>query len=70
MPATYSFIAVLLELARSFGVLLRSGWRPLRTITLCSWDGEEYGLLGSTRFGEKFADQLTKNVDLRFKLLS
>jgi N-acetylated-alpha-linked acidic dipeptidase len=27
------------------------GWIPGRTIQLCSWDGEEYGLLGSTAFG-------------------
>ena len=27
-------------------------WRPGRTIVLCSWDAEEYGLIGSTEFVE------------------
>ena len=29
-----------------------SGWRPRRSIVLCSWGGEEYGLLGSTEWVE------------------
>ncbi|EGB03604.1 hypothetical protein AURANDRAFT_33818, partial [Aureococcus anophagefferens] len=28
------------------------GWRPRRTVVLCSWSGEEYGLLGSTAYAE------------------
>ncbi|RKP38733.1 hypothetical protein BJ085DRAFT_335, partial [Dimargaris cristalligena] len=44
--------AVLLETARSLGILLRAGWRPRRTIYLCSWDAEEYGLIGSTEWVE------------------
>lgn len=44
--------AQLLEVARGLGQLLRTGWKPLRTIYLCSWSGEEYGLLGSTAWGE------------------
>ena len=27
-------------------------WRPGRTLVLCSWDAEEYGLIGSTEFVE------------------
>jgi N-acetylated-alpha-linked acidic dipeptidase len=46
------------ETARSLGVLLRSGWRPARTIILAAWDGEEWGLLGSTEWAEKHADEL------------
>ena len=23
------------------------GWRPRRSIVFCSWDGEEYGIIGS-----------------------
>ena len=30
------------------------GWRPDRTIVLAGWDGEEYGLLGSTEYAEQF----------------
>ena len=42
----------MLEMARAIGELTKSGWRPRRTIVLCSWDGEEYGLLGSTEWAE------------------
>ncbi len=38
--------SVLIESARVFGVLLSQGWRPRRTIILCSWDAEEFGLIG------------------------
>jgi N-acetylated-alpha-linked acidic dipeptidase len=42
--------------------LLKSGWRPERTIVLAGWDGEEYGLLGSTEFGEQFRREIGRNV--------
>ena len=29
------------EIIRGFGALLRTGWRPLRTILFASWDAEE-----------------------------
>jgi len=38
--------AVLIELAKAFKKLSETGWKPLRTIVLCSWDAEEYGLVG------------------------
>ncbi|KKY14828.1 putative glutamate carboxypeptidase [Diplodia seriata] len=38
------------ELIRSFGIALSKGWKPLRTIVFASWDGEEYGLIGSTEW--------------------
>ena len=44
--------AVLEEVARAFGTLRTKGWRPGRTIVLCSWDAEEYGLIGSTEWIE------------------
>ena len=47
--------AVLLEMARGFGVMLRRGWRPRRTVTFASWDAEEYGLFGSTEWVEQHA---------------
>jgi len=50
------------ETARALGVLLRSGWRPARTIILAAWDGEEWGLLGSTEWTEKHADELAANA--------
>ena len=52
----------LIETGRAFGELLKSGWRPKRTIILASWDGEEWGLLGSTEWAEKHADDLAKKA--------
>ena len=37
----------LMEVARIFGKLLKSGWRPRRTIVLASWASEESGIQGS-----------------------
>ncbi len=55
--------ATMLETARAFGQLLKNGWKPRRTILLCSWDAEEYGLIGSTEWAEENADELkTKTV--------
>ena len=51
----------LMETARGFGELLKTGWRPKRTIVLAAWDGEEWGLLGSTEWAEKHADELSRN---------
>jgi N-acetylated-alpha-linked acidic dipeptidase len=48
----------LLEEARSFGELVKQGWKPKRTIVYCAWDGEEEGLLGSTEWVETHADEL------------
>src|ERR1043165_152418 len=62
--------ATMLEAARAFGQLLKSGWHPRRTIILCSWDGEEYGLIGSTEWAEEHAAELQQkgvaylNVDV------
>ena len=41
------------EVIRAFGVATRAGWIPLRTIVFASWDGEEYGLIGSTEWVEE-----------------
>jgi N-acetylated-alpha-linked acidic dipeptidase len=50
-------IAVLEE-AKALGQLLKTGWKPKRTIIYCAWDGEEPGLLGSTEWVETHADEL------------
>ena len=36
---------VLMELARTFGEMVKMGWRPRRTIVFASWDAEEYALV-------------------------
>jgi N-acetylated-alpha-linked acidic dipeptidase len=50
--------ASMMELTRALGQLAKEGMRPRRTIIVCSWDGEEVGLTGSTEWGEQFADEL------------
>ena len=51
----------LIETARSFAELLKQGWKPKRTIIFALWDGEEWGLLGSTEWAETHKEELTKN---------
>ncbi len=49
----------MLELARAFGtVMAETGWRPRRTVEFHSWDAEEFGLVGSTEFGEAHRHEL------------
>ncbi len=50
-------VAMMAE-AKSIGALLKSGWKPKRTIVYASWDGEEAGLLGSTEWAETHAQEL------------
>ncbi|XP_004136724.3 LOW QUALITY PROTEIN: probable glutamate carboxypeptidase AMP1 [Cucumis sativus] len=45
--------AALLDIARRFSLLRRLGWNPRRTILLCSWDAEEFGMIGSTEWVEQ-----------------
>lgn len=52
----------LMETGRALGELLKTGWRPRRTIILALWDGEEWGLLGSTEWAEKHAAELKANA--------
>ncbi|KAF9054950.1 Zn-dependent exopeptidase [Hymenopellis radicata] len=52
----------LTEIIRGYGELLRSGWKPLRTLVFASWDAEEQGLVGSTEYGEDFSDWISKHV--------
>ncbi len=48
----------MLEEARGVSELVKSGWKPKRTIIYCAWDGEEPGLIGSTEWVETHADEL------------
>lgn len=54
--------ATLLEVARALGTLKAKGHKFKRTIVLHSYDGEEYGLLGSTEQGEYFAKKYQREV--------
>jgi N-acetylated-alpha-linked acidic dipeptidase len=50
--------------AKAIGALLKTGWRPKRTLVYASWDGEEAGLLGSTEWAETHADELQRKAVL------
>jgi N-acetylated-alpha-linked acidic dipeptidase len=54
--------SALLETARVLASITRLGWRPERTLMFAFWDGEEFGLMGSTEWTEKHADELARNA--------
>lgn len=51
--------AVINEAIRAFGAAVARGWKPLRTVVFASWDGEEYGLIGSTEWVEEYLPWLS-----------
>jgi N-acetylated-alpha-linked acidic dipeptidase len=54
--------AAMLDEAKALGDLLKTGWKPKRSIIYCSWDGEEPGLLGSTEFAEDHDKELQQKA--------
>lgn len=50
--------AAMLEAVHGVGDLLKSGWKPKRTLIFASWDGEEEGLMGSTEWVEQHESEL------------
>jgi N-acetylated-alpha-linked acidic dipeptidase len=54
--------AAMLEEARAISELVKTGWKPKRTIVFCAWDGEEPGLLGSTEWVEYHAAELQQKT--------
>jgi N-acetylated-alpha-linked acidic dipeptidase len=54
--------AAMLEAVHGIGELLKSGWKPKRSIVIGSWDGEEEGLIGSTEWGEQHETELANAV--------
>lgn len=62
--------AAMLEIAERLSKLEKKGWRPRRTIIVCSWDAEEFALIGSTEWAEENMDMLASraiaylNVDI------
>jgi N-acetylated-alpha-linked acidic dipeptidase len=57
-----SGLIAMMEEARAIGELVKSGWKPKRTIMYCAWDGEEPGLIGSTEWVETHAQELQQKV--------
>ena len=53
-------VITLLEVARGLGYLLKSGWRPTRSIVLAGWDGEEIGLVGSRAYLTRHRTELQR----------
>ena len=53
-----SGMVALMEEARAVGELVKTGWKPKRTIVYAAWDAEEPGLLGSTEWAEHHAQEL------------
>lgn len=54
--------AAMIEETKALGDLLKTGWKPKRSIIYCSWDGEEPGLLGSTEFAEGHDKELQQKA--------
>jgi N-acetylated-alpha-linked acidic dipeptidase len=54
--------SALLETARTLATLQKAGWSPKRTVKLAFWDGEEFGLLGSTEWVEKHQEELRQKA--------
>jgi N-acetylated-alpha-linked acidic dipeptidase len=54
--------AALLETARTLAELVKTGWKPKRTVIFTVWDGEEFGLVGSTEWAEKHAAELREKA--------
>ena len=59
--------AAMLESVHGIGELLKSGWKPKRSIVFGSWDAEEEGLMGSTEWGEQHEAELA-NADAYFNM--
>ena len=53
--------AAMLEAVHGIGELLKSGWKPKRTMVFGSWDGEEEGLMGSTEWVEQNERELRRS---------
>jgi len=52
----------MLESIHGIGELLKSGWKPKRSMIFGSWDAEEEGLMGSTEWGEQHETGLANAV--------
>ena len=57
-----SGMVAVMEEARAVSELVKTGWRPKRTIVYAGWDAEEQGLLGSVEWAETHADLLRRNA--------
>lgn len=55
--------SIMLEVARTIGELKRArNWRPRRSIQFCSWDAEEWSIIGSVEYVETTAELLRQRA--------
>ena len=57
-----SGLAAELEEAKAIGALVKSGYKPKRTLKYIAWDGEEPSLLGSTEWAEDHGAELQQKA--------
>jgi N-acetylated-alpha-linked acidic dipeptidase len=57
-----SGMVALMEEARAVSELMKTGWKPKRTLIYIGWDGEEPGLIGSTEWVEHHAVELQQKA--------
>lgn len=57
-----SGMVTVMEEARAVSELVKTGWKPKRTLVYCAWGAEEPGLLGSTEWVETHAEELKKKA--------
>lgn len=57
-----SGMVALMEEARAVSELVKTGWKPKRTIIYCAWDGEEPAMLGSTEWAEHHEKELQQKA--------
>lgn len=50
----------LIRAAQQLGERAKSGWKPAKTLKIGLWDAEEFGLIGSTEWGEANAELLRR----------
>ncbi len=52
----------MMAVARAMSDMMKTGWKPRRSVLFVSWDGEEQGLLGSTEWVEDLTAELKAKV--------
>ena len=57
-----SGMVALMEEARGVSELVKTGWKPKRTLVYCAWDAEEPALLGSTEWAEDHKEELQQKA--------
>ncbi|CAF2629093.1 unnamed protein product [Rotaria sp. Silwood2] len=59
-----SGIAVNHELVRVFTSLIKSNWKPRRSLMFCAWAAEEYGIVGSIEFVEILGSRVVSYLNM------